>query len=1014
MQASQNTVAGPGYFAEVERLVIQLYHPSSPHQVAETQASLQRLQRSPSGWQLADALLHSNDVNVRFFGALTFTIKINSDWDSLKEEDTGPILTRLLQWLALRVNAGETVLVTKKLCSTLVAYFLRPSVSWNRCLLHVICCLSEGRAISYDELITTSNKDVILVISALRKTQLLTALWFATVLIEEVSKTNPFSLKTNKYHDRVLSNMDDLVRLLLLALEIKPQQDTEVAEEGMKCYKSWIIYAHGAWIDKTIQLAPLRTLTPYSLRHLWYSDLFEAAADSLTEIMGTFSDYFTPGDLEALASFLTSERAQKLLSTLVHGDFESDAVAFARLLLAYGDIKLQDLAQQPNDPTSQIIMRGLVQLLACEGWAGADDDICSPALEFWQSFLEFLIDALYAEEEHADPWMGAAQQFVVQVLEQCWAKVRMPAEDIFARWTSDAKGDFKAFRTDVEDLLQSSYTLLGTAIFNRLAGLALEALNSQAWLHLEATLFCLNALSEAISDEDVVDGTLSTLFGSTLFTNMMNSELSIPAKTQQTAVSTIINFMAFFERHVQFLPSMLTFLFVSLRNPVLAGKAGKAILSTCDSCRQSLVPEVGAFLSQYDALVRWSGVEAGIKEKVIGAIAAIVQAIPSSEAKVESFSKLITFVEQDVSACQTSARGYLLEEAQEQGLCALRCLINMGKSSQEPADIAIDLEADSTDIYDPRIWGDCQTRIVRCIEGASSALGKNGDVVEASCQVLRTGYKESSPGPFVFPPKVTEDFVVSSRLDTPRLDHVLDTAGALLARHTRVQVTAVSAAATAFLLHLFQLIATMNYDPSNEPEIASSCIELASKYIPYHLHVFLDPRCQGQVSQFIEFTIQSIRRQDIMPRRSAALFWSSFVQNRRYEYPNNVSAMVDWVLEQFGPQVVQVIVHNISGEAARSELETLADPLRKIVVDQARAKQWIWDALFSSSFPSSKVSEADKRVWLQQVMKWVTPPNPQTYFQLMSDLSLRGAKKTNQVVKEFWMACRGTDFAYTS
>ncbi|KAL9579114.1 MAG: hypothetical protein Q9203_006837 [Teloschistes exilis] len=948
---------------------------ASPQLVAAVPGSLAEVE------QLADVWLHSDDMNVRFFGALTFTIKINSDWDSLKEGDTGPVLTRLLQWLALRIDAGESALVTKKICSALVAYFFRPSVAWDRCLLHVICCLSEGGAVSYDQLTTTSNKDSTLIISSLEKQKLLTALWFATTLIEEVSKTNPFSIKTSvsrrKHHGRVMSNMDDLVQLLLVALEIKPQQDSVIAQEGMKCFKA---------------------LTPYSLRHLWYTDLFEAAADCHTEIMGTFSAYFTSEDLDAFASFLISERGQKLLSTLVQGDFEPDAVAFARLLLAYADIKLQDLAKQPNSPITQTVMRELIQLLACEGWAGADDDICTPALEFWQSYLEFLIDTHFADEDQPEPWMGNAQQYVVQVLEKCWAKIRMPSEDVFANWSMDAKSDFKAFRADVEDLLQSSYTLLGTAIFDRLANLALEALNDQAWLHLEATLFCLNALSEAISDEDVVDGTLSTLFGSSLFTHMMDSNLSIPAKTQQTAVGTIIRFMAFFERHVRFLPSMLTFLFVSVRSPVLAGKAGKAILSACDSCRKSLVPEVGAFLSQYDALVQWPGVEAGTKEKVIGAIAAIIQAIPHPEQKIEAFSKLIAFVEQDVDACQTSVRGNWLEEAQELGLCALRCLVSMGKSLQEPADTVFDLETDLTsrDIYDPGIWADCQERIVRCLEGVSSVLGKNSDVVEATCQVLRTGYKETSPGPFVFPPKITENFVTSCKIDTPRLDYVLGTAGALLTRHTRTQVTAANEAALSFFLYLSQLAATMNYHPSSEPEIASSCIELASKYIPYHLHVFLDPRCQDQVGMFIEFTIESIRCHDVMPRRSAAFFWASFVQNHRYEYPNNVSAMVNWIIEQYGPQVIQVVIHNISGEAARSELETLADPLRKMVVDQTQAKQWISDALFSSSFPSPKVGVAEKRIWLQQVM------------------NLRGGKKTNQVVKEFWMACRGTDFAYTS
>lgn len=67
-------------FNHVERLVQQLYLPGTPQQIVEIQNNLQQLQRSDQGWQLADTLLQSQDEKVRFFGALTFTIKINSDW----------------------------------------------------------------------------------------------------------------------------------------------------------------------------------------------------------------------------------------------------------------------------------------------------------------------------------------------------------------------------------------------------------------------------------------------------------------------------------------------------------------------------------------------------------------------------------------------------------------------------------------------------------------------------------------------------------------------------------------------------------------------------------------------------------------------------------------------------------------------------------------------------------------------------------------------------------------------
>ena len=64
----------------LHQLVQKLYQPGSPQEVARTQDALQKLQRSQQGWQFADALLQSQDEKVRFFGALTFTIKINQDW----------------------------------------------------------------------------------------------------------------------------------------------------------------------------------------------------------------------------------------------------------------------------------------------------------------------------------------------------------------------------------------------------------------------------------------------------------------------------------------------------------------------------------------------------------------------------------------------------------------------------------------------------------------------------------------------------------------------------------------------------------------------------------------------------------------------------------------------------------------------------------------------------------------------------------------------------------------------
>lgn len=65
---------------QLGQLVQQLYLPGSPQNVSSLENVLQRMQRSPQGWRLAEALLQSGDSQVRFFGALTFMIKIKLDW----------------------------------------------------------------------------------------------------------------------------------------------------------------------------------------------------------------------------------------------------------------------------------------------------------------------------------------------------------------------------------------------------------------------------------------------------------------------------------------------------------------------------------------------------------------------------------------------------------------------------------------------------------------------------------------------------------------------------------------------------------------------------------------------------------------------------------------------------------------------------------------------------------------------------------------------------------------------
>ncbi|KAL8657900.1 MAG: hypothetical protein Q9226_001450 [Calogaya cf. arnoldii] len=871
-------------FSPVEK---RLYHPASPHEVSQTEMSLQELQRSGDGWQMADALLASDDANA------------------------------------------------------LVAYFLQSSDSWERCLLHLICSLSQGEPIDYAVMESQHSDIASRVVISLGPTQLLTAIWFATTLVEDVGRTSSESRLTS----------------------------------------AWTVYGHGAWEHRSGQqeLAPLRTMIPYVSPPLWDRQLFEVAADCWTELLGTFGQLFPPESMEHLEKFLTGPNAEELLLLIVAGEYEPDAMAYSRLLLTYGEVQLPDLARKSHTATGVVLIDSLMRLLTYDGYAGAEDDICIPAMEFWQAYSEHLVDEIGTTE----PWMDSARQYLVRVLNLCWSKIRMPSEDVYAQWTSEAKGDFRVFRTDVVDLLQSAYTLLGSNIFNNLATLALDVLQKQMWLDLEATLFCLNALAEPISEDDTADKTLSILFGSDLFAAMTNDAIDIPSKTQQTAVCLIISYNSFFERHTELLLPMWNFLFVAIRTPAVADIAARAILTTADSCRKTLVSEIDAFLEQLEYLLISEDLESGPQEKVFGAIAAIIQAAPSEEQKIWSLSKLLGIVEHDIKDCEVFAEHQAPVGAEEKGLRAVGCLASIGKNMQEPDDIPIDLESkpvSQNELYLATVWTPSQDRMADFMYRVAGALGPgNGDVIEAVGEVFRTGFNESFPGPFVFSPSLIEKYIVSTSLRSPRLEHVLLTAGQMLLAHTSAVTTRIDISATWFLEHMFQLIAAMECksshtkdggtmltekdNPSNEPEVTSSCINLATKYIPRYLHIFLlNPQYGDHVINFMLLTIRSMQCPEIMPRKSAGVFWTALFA--KYD----LKLAMHKFLEQYGLQATQTIINNIGGDCPRSELEDWAEPLRQMVSTQIRSKQWMKEALFSNSFPSSRVSDAEKKQFLEQVM----------------------------------------------
>ena len=152
----------------------------------------------------------------------------------------------------------------------------------------------------------------------------------------------------------------------------------------------------------------------------------------------------------------------------------------------------------------------------------------------------------------------------------------------------------------------------------------------------------------------------------------------------------------------------------------------------------------------------------------------------------------------------------------------------------------------------------------------------------------------------------------------------------------------------------------------------------------------------------MELALITIADPDTLPRRSAASFFAAFAD---LTGPNNSlaaegNARVGSVLQQFGPRILTVVLRLLGGECARSEIESITEILKRFVQKQL---------MFTKSVLREAVKE-DRDVLSEKALK-ATTIEQRTRFLAQIE-GLRGGRKTNDIVKDFWIACRGSGFGY--
>ncbi|OQV01902.1 hypothetical protein CLAIMM_07189 [Cladophialophora immunda] len=1009
----------------MEQLIGELYQPanqSSPERINEIQKQIQRLQREKSAWQLALDLLHHGEATIRFYGALTLTIKINADWDHDglgKDEYMRKSLLGALVGNYIRlVNLPDSNFVLQKLGSTLVTFFARPDSGWNLPFRQVLASFLSRNYVSEEDL---PDMDQLLeACNDCSNNELKGMLLIATIMAEDLSSRSASSLDEGRLNNHVAANSLDVWLLLRYCvkrgigqqqaeatLEQARSQSEDMLQLVMKAIPYWASmskYAESTQARRSEGIARdcIATTVNY-LEEEFYTgtvlqmliSLENSSAKLLREALPNFP-----------ASIANSPKVREMVDLLLQGDFVSDGVLYVDLLesiMSHIDITKPDFLH--NHRYNEVV-RTLQRLLSCDGVAVIEDPVCQIVLEKISEIVEGYADW----EDMNDPAQGFLKGLTANACEACLLKIRIPPDEMSSEtqsWDADDRAKFQDFRYDVQDFFQSAFLVLGNALIEEIVKSILGQGTSPDWSTFEAGTFSLIAFADTMSSSpDTYDVLITTILGSPAWSYFLQTADNVPDQALRTAIRFIAENVTYLHRHPDRLVAILNFLFSSLHLQASTSAASRAIYNLCDSHRRMLKEGLPQFM---DSLASIGDIGETERHRIYAAVAAIIQALPAEEAKVEPLSRLLA----PIGHALTTLDGNNVDKADILRGCIdiMQTLASIGKGLRSPADVPVDLEASSTgssDFWTSGHGASVQQNVLAMYHATMQKVGSYVDnvFVDACCDFIKSGFTEEHPSPFKFTDSIGLELVTQFiNLDNPSIDNTMACASSFLAsvspQNLHASVSGLVYAVISNQQHVLSKYQETKQLPDNN--FQSSSLDFLNRLLSKWAAMWFDMQdSQNTAAVSVEMGLIVMADSDTLPRRSAAGYFAAFAEVSGPEsgLDSEANAWLKGMLLTFGPRILSLVLRLLGGECARSEIDSLTETLKRFVQKQFMlSKAVLREAIKQESGVMS--DKAINATTLEQRNRFVAQVE-----------ALRGARKTIDVVKDFWIACRGSGFGY--
>ncbi|KAL9055146.1 MAG: hypothetical protein Q9162_003724 [Coniocarpon cinnabarinum] len=1047
--------ATPELSLKFRSLVDELYMPKqTPAQIQEINQRLQEFQRSDFAFSLADNLFGSENLNHKYFAALTVAQKSNTYLREADNQINASVIRMSLAWFLEAVDKDLPSFLLQRISSTIVAVFMSTSYPWQNCLKDVFVLLAY-RDINLT--LTPESVDLVHCINTVSDEQM-SAVFTNFITLAEECRRMPHTAHNDEIHRRIASNFGAVLILLNAVYERLQSSETakglvpSFTQKVFVCHLQWMeLYAtaipHGSAPDYYTNLLPFAMkvleMLPNGALSSFVSSVFNAACDLIETAFKDERILITEPVSEAFLMLLKTRKATMYLN-MDDGHGYGGEVVFNRMVLAYCRRSYRALFL-PNSPGTQLLVNGpehqhiladlgrkrnyvkelIQQLTYCLFHHVLEPDLSLDVIEFWDDFVQDTRDYYLRDE---------AQAFALEVIDAfCSAStLRVDTDLDDSNFYDETENEVREdVRSRCRDLLQVFCEEYGTPVFERLLksaegtwfriGHLLD--DRQAMMELETPLYFLIELAESLrfssSEESLSeeeDRALGRLFTSAWFAAIFDEKASMPETIRKQALRAIGEFKSYFGLHETQLWFALDLLITRMRDNTLAAPAAVSLRNICDENRSVIAGagRVEAMVSVCAQYFEFPGAQREAKAAIIAAVTSVAEAMEKPEVGLlfdlpqrdtcastnrsqnasEVLNKLLQIITKDHDRRMTIAQGTGAEAFTLIHVVSrdtLTLLVAMGRASQSKED-HITLSSASFS----------RLQSLRRDFWTSPAAG---DVQVAIATLLRSCLEATTFAPDTV--ALACDILKSGfreRLAGPFVFEPLVTIEFVTSMPVRLDLAHT-------LIKLIAEFVSSQTPPSGSPDNAS--LSTALGFIIETLTRITDQRSEPELNAVMLDAVDRTLRcsPSVLTTHNEegiqTLLEFSLTCLRAPEPLPKRAATTLWqsilsttghpklkeIIRYFGQALVNALVLNFCGAAQRSELNRLADLLRGLVKGYKEAKGWLEKAMLGEGGDAEGVKavpEAERKRFVSSVV------------MVRGDMS--GTRKT---VGEFWGVCKG-------